>query len=82
MNEDQKAYNSYLQKMKYAGVPSKHTVVFWYFKALIKHGVDPTTVRPDDPQYGQDGSVVFPEEAEQPDEPEEAKVPSLGKEGV
>jgi len=82
MNEDQKAYNSYLMKMRNQDVPNNQTVVYWYFLALRKHGVNPEIVRPDHPEYGQNGSVIFPEEAEQPDEPEEAPKSSLEKESA
>jgi hypothetical protein len=62
--QDVKAYLSYLTKSRYLGIPKSDTVFKWYFDVLIKNNVDPFDVFPADPEYGEGGSVVFPEDWE------------------
>jgi len=60
--QDVKDYLSYVQKMYRQGEPKTDIVLKWYFDVLIKNNVDPFSVFPDDPEYGEGGSIIFPED--------------------
>ena len=60
--QDVKDYLSYVMKMHRRKEPTSDIVLKWYFDVLIKNNVDPFDVFHDDPEYGEGGSVVFPED--------------------
>lgn len=64
VSQEAKDYASYLRKASIAKVPKTSTVQYWYFLVLKKAGIDPTTINPDDPLYGEGGSSTFPEDFE------------------
>jgi len=58
-------FRSYLMVMRNRGMPKQGTVEFWYFKVLQRNNIDPLTVTMDHPEYGEGGSLTFPEDFEE-----------------
>jgi len=60
--QDVKDYLSYCMKMYKAGKAKTDIVVKWYFLVLEANGLNPMLISHDDPEYGEGGSIVFPED--------------------
>lgn len=60
--QDVKDYLSYCMKMRRQGRPRTDVVLKWYFLVLEENGLNPLLITCADPEYGEGGSVVFPED--------------------